>query len=189
MNLSALASAIPLADLGRTLPHAVRFVLPAWLRIPIRRGPSTCTASGCCLVPVLCAVLCCGFTCEACTYRYWNDADTMQKIGKAFGDMPALAEMLGGAGGAGGAAARSGAADEAEEGEEVDSAFLQAAMEGDLAAVKKFIADGATGAHHTMLVRFHTRIVHLFDIFPRPNDALPPLTTSGHCRELIICCV
>lgn len=81
----------------------------------------------------------------------------MQKIGKAFGDMPGLAEMLGGAGGAGGGAAGAralavGGAEEAEEGEEVESAFLAAAMEGDLAAVKKFIADGAAGAHHTPYV-------------------------------------
>ena len=69
----------------------------------------------------------------------------MQKIGKAFGDMPGLSEMFAGA--PGGAAARvgAGAAEDGDEGEEVDSAFLAAAMEGDLAAVKKFISDAAAG--------------------------------------------
>lgn len=69
----------------------------------------------------------------------------MKKIGKAFGDMPGLADMFGGAAGAGGASARSAGGEEGDEGEEVESAFLQAAMEGDLAAVKKFVADGGAG--------------------------------------------
>lgn len=69
----------------------------------------------------------------------------MQKIGKAFGDMPGLSEMFAGAQGGPAARVGAGAAEDGDEGEEVDSAFLAAAMEGDLAAVKKFISDAAAG--------------------------------------------
>lgn len=89
---------------------------------------------------------------EVSQCRYWNDAETMQKIGKAFGDMPGLADMFGGSAGAsGGTRGVTGRTAETEqEGEEVDSPFLAAAMEGDLAAVKKFIADGAAGVALTV---------------------------------------
>ena len=87
-------------------------------------------------------------TCGACG-RYWNDQETMQKLGKAFGDMPGINEMFAGA-------ARmddkEGGEDEAEA-DAPESDFLNAAMEGDVEAIKKAITEGGAGAPSFLVSR------------------------------------
>jgi hypothetical protein len=76
--------------------------------------------------------------------RYWDDADAMQKLGRAFQDMPGLGAMFG-APPAGGAARGVEGGEGEEEADTVESPFLAAAMEGDVEAVKKAIAEGGSG--------------------------------------------
>lgn len=73
--------------------------------------------------------------------KYWNDAETMQKLGKAFGDMPGITGMFAGAGAVEGAGETAG--EEDADADTPDSEFLNAAMEGDVDAIKKAIADNA----------------------------------------------
>lgn len=66
----------------------------------------------------------------------------MQKLGKAFGDMPGINQMFAGAAGM---EDKEDGEDEVEA-EAPESEFLNAAMEGDVDAIKKAIADGGAGA-------------------------------------------
>lgn len=67
----------------------------------------------------------------------------MQKLGKAFGDMPGITSMFAGAGAVEGGEAEG--ADEADA-DAPESEFLNAAMEGDVDAIKKAIEEAAAGA-------------------------------------------
>eukprot|EP00892_Ulva_mutabilis_P009751 jgi/Ulvmu1/7148/UM034_0054.1 len=74
----------------------------------------------------------------AAMMKYWNDAETMQKLGKAFGDMPGITQMFAGAGGV----QQQAEGEEEAEADAPESEFLNAAMEGDVEAIKKAIAEG-----------------------------------------------
>lgn len=73
---------------------------------------------------------------EAMT-KFWNDPETLQKLGKAFEgtfDMSSLAGAL---------PKQAGEGEEAEEGEVDEPALHQAAMNGEIDELKKLLAGGA----------------------------------------------
>lgn len=109
--------------------------------------------------------------------RYWNDAETMQKLGKAFGDMPGITGMFAGAGAVEGAGETAG--EEDADADTPDSEFLNAAMEGDVDAIKKAIADNAAGARPARLCVGHWPLGPPLLLFLVPVAAHPPPSIAG----------
>jgi hypothetical protein len=77
----------------------------------------------------------------------WNDPAKLERLGKAFGDMPGGMLPFGGAGaGKRGLEGHVPAEEDDDEDDDVESPFLKAAMDGDVEAVEKLIKEGGAGA-------------------------------------------